>query len=222
LLAYLRSLRQNPDDELLLPLNELFGASGPGYLEVLELGSGCGIVGIGFAQLYHNCHVLLTDLPEAMEILDCNIAQARPASGSKLSKATMNWDDGLPVAVAQGRYHLFLVSDCTYNSDSIPALVKTLHALNQKSPWASIVVSMKFRHSSENVFFDMMNDAGFRVASEVKFPLPDRHRTAVGQELENVEIHIFRNTISLENIPSRSQNAHTSKQAEKTRKIPSS
>lgn len=168
---------------------------------MLELGSGCGIVGIGFAQLYHKCHVLLTDLPEAMEILDRNIAQARPAYRSRLSKAVLNWDDGLPTAVADGRYHLFLVSDCTYNSDSIPALIRTLHALIQNSPGAVVVVSMKLRHPSENIFFDMMNDANFQVAGDVKFPLPDRHRTAVSQELENVEIYIFRNTQSLEKIP---------------------
>ena len=193
----MRNLLRHPDKGSLPPLDRLFYASPPEHLKVLELGSGCGIVGIGLAQLYPNCDVLLTDLPEAMEILAFNIAQARPASGSKLSQTTLNWDDDLPMSVAEGQYHLIMVSDCTYNSDSITALVGTLHRLIGKSPRAYIVISMKVRHSSEAIFFDMMENAGLQVVAEAKFPLPDRHRTAIGQELETVEIYIFHNALLL-------------------------
>ena len=193
----MRNLLQYSNEGSLPPLDKLFCASPPENLKVLELGSGCGIVGIGLAQLYPNCDVLLTDLPEAMENLGHNLAHARPASGSKLFETTLNWDDDLPVSVAQGQYHLVLVSDCTYNSDSIPALVGTLHRLIEKSPRAYIVVSMKVRHSSEAIFFDMMEDAGLQVVADAKIPLPDRHRAATGQEVEAVEVYIFHNALLL-------------------------
>ena len=190
---------------------------------MLELGSGCGIVGIGLAQLYPNSDVLLTDLPEAMGILACNIAQARPASGSKLSKVMLNWDDDLPKGVAEAQYDLFLVSDCTYNADSTPALVGTLRALYKKSPGASIIVSMKVRHSSEAIFFDLMNHAGFEVANETKFRLPDRYRSAIGQELETAEIYIFRKAEPLESsCRARGANADTTKHRKQTREEPAS
>ena len=168
---------------------------------MLELGSGCGIAGIGLAQLYQNCNVLLTDLPEAMGVLESNIAQAQVAAGSNLSQAILNWDDNLPIDVTKEKYHLFLVSDCTYNSDSIPALIRTLRALIKISPRASIVVSMKVRHSSEVIFFDMMKDVDFQIVGEARMPLPDSHRNGVGQELENVEIYTFRSVQSLEQNP---------------------
>ncbi len=198
----MRNLQEHTNRGLLPPLNNISRPSRPEHRRVLELGSGCGIVGIGFAQLYHNCDVLLTDLPEAMEILDFNITRARPAFRSKLSKVTLNWDDDLPMAVAKAEYHLFLVSDCTYNSDSIPALVRTLHALSGKSPKASILVSMKVRHTSESIFFDLMDDAGFRITEEARLPMPDRHRSAVGQELEAIQIYIFHTAQSLDKVSS--------------------
>ena len=193
------NLQEHTDRRLPL-LENLLRPSRPGHLKLLELGSGCGIVGIGFAQLYHNCDVLLTDLPEAMEILNLNVTRARPTFGSNLSKVTLNWDDDLPMAVAEAQYHLFLVSDCTYNSDTIPALVKTLHALSGRSPKASILVSMKVRHPSESIFFALMDDAGFRIAEEARLLMPDRYRSAVGQELEAVRIYIFRTAQSLDDV----------------------
>ncbi len=200
MLAFLRDLRQPPNKDIYWPLHELYSVSWPNSSEVLELGSGCGIVGIGFAQLFDNCNVLLTDLPEAMEVLYCNINQARPASGSQLFKVSLDWDNDLPTAMAERRYDVVLVSDCTYNSDSIPSLVRTLCALTRNSLGVFIIVSMKVRHSSESVFFDMMDDAGFRVQNEVRFPMPDRHRSLSGQELENVEIYIFRNARWVEDV----------------------
>ena len=166
LLASMRNLQQHSDRRSLRSLSKLLHALQTAHLKVLELGSGRGIVGIGLAQLYHNCDILATDLPEAMEILGWNIAQTRPALESRFSKANLNWEDDLPISVAEEQYHLILVSDCTYNSDSIPTLVGTLRVLIKRSPRASIVVSMKVRHPSEAVFFGMMKDVGLTVDAD--------------------------------------------------------
>ena len=79
---------------------------------------------------------------------------------------------------------LVLVSDCTYNSDSLPNLVRTLVSLtnhkckNETQPedrfrlgGLDVLVSLKRRHESEDVFFQLMAEAGFRVSGREEVPL---------------------------------------------------
>ena len=49
-------------------------------LKALELGSGCGIVGITLSHLLPSSTILLTDLPEASEILPRNLSSSSPKS----------------------------------------------------------------------------------------------------------------------------------------------
>ena len=159
---------------------------------MLELGSGCGIVGLETARLWPSSNILLTDLPEAMEILNCNVSKARESSNTnKVTTAILDWDTGLPKLIKQCQHDLVMVSDCTYNSDSIPALVKTLAAVIERSPAALVVVSMKVRHDSEAIFFDVMAEAGFVKAEHHAVALPDRERADTGQVLESVDIFLF-------------------------------
>ena len=161
-------------------------------LNVLELGSGVGIVGIGCAQLMPFSNVLLTDLPEAMDILEYNISRAQPAESSALSSAVLDWGVDLPATFAKQPYDLLLVSDCTYNPDRIPALVHTLFALTSLSETTDILISMKVRHPSEALFFDLMSDTGFVIVEKVTLVLPDNYRSCNGETLETVQIYIFR------------------------------
>ncbi|CAZ86505.1 unnamed protein product [Tuber melanosporum] len=66
----------------------------PEDLEVLELGSGCGIVGLALASLYKNCRVTLTDLPLAEEIIVRNLR----CSGSEgnVNFKPLDWDQNIP------------------------------------------------------------------------------------------------------------------------------
>ena len=160
---------------------------------ILELGSGCGIVGLEVAQICSQCHVMLTDLPDAMEILSYNVSKvtgSNPAVGNVVT-AVLDWDDANPKIVYGHQYDLVVVSDCTYNADSIPALVRTLAAVIDKLPAALIVVSMKVRHDSEAVFFDLMAAAGLIIAEHSAITLPDQQRADSGQDLEVVDIYIF-------------------------------
>ncbi|KAL6716372.1 hypothetical protein ACLMJK_005938 [Lecanora helva] len=158
----------------------------------IELGSGCGIVGLELAHLCPASDVFLTDLPDAMEILNYNISKARFSSRrGQVISAALDWEKPLFNDIWTAKHDLIVVSDCTYNSDSIPALVKTLSMLIEISPTALIVVSMKVRHESEGIFFDLIANAGLIEADRVTIPLPDRQRESVGQSLVPVDIYTY-------------------------------
>lgn len=159
---------------------------------VIELGSGCGIVGLEVAHLCPASDVLLTDLPEAMEILNYNIRKAKfSSSRGRVATAILDWDESLPKDVAKVHYDLVIVSDCTYNADSIPALVKTIAALTVTSPAALVVISTKVRHDSEAIFFRLMAEVELIQVDHTTVSLPDRFRQDTGQSLEAVEIHVY-------------------------------
>jgi predicted RNA methylase len=89
-------------------------------LQILELGTGCGMVGITIAQTIESANVILTDLPEAQEIVQCNVSQARLAKGSILEFQELNWDAEIPsnLRTSSSRLDLVIAADCTYNPDS--------------------------------------------------------------------------------------------------------
>ena len=205
-------------------------------MRILELGSGCGIVGLALSSLLQRpAHVLLTDLPEAMDILRRNITENEPNFRGKgnVEAKVLNWDwdlDGIGEArvgaehagenpfantlkanetengSAEGnvrnttpqnkavdpatlntsdlRPDLVLVSDCTYNADSLPALVRTLVSLTKHKckneaqlgtefsvGGVDVLVSLKRRHGSEDVFFRLMDKVGFKVLGRKELPL---------------------------------------------------
>lgn len=158
----------------------------------IELGSGCGVVGIGLAQLMPSCEVVLTDLPEAQEILMRNTT-APPQLGrqSKTTVTVLNWDEELPETICQKQYDAVLVSDCTYNPDSLPALVRMLGLLSQQSPSAAVVVALKRRHESEAIFFGLMRAAGFQIYDQSTFDLSMSPAGEAG-EAQAVEMYVFR------------------------------
>ncbi|KAF9629933.1 putative Nicotinamide N-methyltransferase [Lasiodiplodia theobromae] len=158
-------------------------------LHVLELGTGCGIVGISLAQIIPDCEVTLTDLPEAREIAEKNIEGMNPAMSSSATFVPLDWDEELPQVVRERQYDLVIISDCTYNPDSSPALVNTLKALAARSPKAIIVMGMKVRHESEAIFFELMKKGGFIQAVQTRQPLPrdDADFSLSG----NIDIYIY-------------------------------
>jgi predicted nicotinamide N-methyase len=170
-----------------LPLIErLIGATAQKPLNVIELGAGCGIVGISLAQFTEHCEVILTDMPEAKDIAQRNIKGMLPANESKVIFQPLNWDEPLPSGIDNKQFDLILVADCTYNPDSSPALVNTFSALVERSPKAVVLVAMKIRHDAELVFFDLMKEAGFIIDGEICLPLPEM----LGEQ-EHVEVYVY-------------------------------
>lgn len=156
-------------------------------LQVLELGCGCGIVGIVLAHIRQNCRVILTDLQDASGLAMKNARSAIIPSSSSLVFHPLNWDkefDGLP---SHNPLDAILVSDCTYNPDTSPGLVRTIRLLTIQSPGTIIIVAMKVRHAAELIFFDLMRAAGFIEQYRHNIALPG---SEIGEE--TASIHFFR------------------------------
>ena len=128
-----------------------------------------------------------------MDLLNRNveIAKSGPSRG-ELATAVLDWGEPLPRMIAKQQFDLVVLSDCTYNPDSMPGLVKTLSSLARVSPNALTVVSLKKRHDSEVIFFDLMAGANFIEVEHSAISLPDRCRTETRQDLEMVEVYVYR------------------------------
>ena len=162
------------------------------HLKVLELGAGCGIVGLTLAshRRQESTTIQLTDLPEASSILDRNITRFRKMrSRSEVTHRVLDWSlEDLPRDIASAMWDLILVADCTYNPDVVPDLVKTLKRITSgNSKNALICLAMKVRHDSEMVFFQLMRDSGFAILEEGKVGLP-----VLEEERQEIEIFIFK------------------------------
>lgn len=182
-------------------------------LEILELGSGCGIVGVGLARTISNARIILTDLPEAMDILQKNISKSINvglASGTTIRGQTLDWNTVLTNTqnmkfdetqdLASLKPDLVLVSDCTYNPSSFEALIATLVQLVKQAHQRhhhdghmklDVLVSYKTRHESESRFFEDMDRAGFEMLAEDEVLFPNRTRETLGLDLEKGEIFAF-------------------------------
>jgi predicted nicotinamide N-methyase len=143
-------------------------------------------VGIALAELFSHCSVLLTDLDEVEEIVMKNIAVTKPAPSSQIRYQPLDWDEKLPDDLCDGHIDLVLVSDCTYNADSLPALVNVLDRLVQMSPDAVVLVALKRRHDSEEVFFSLMDSVNLFSLHKDIMQLPSQH-----DQFDEIELYCY-------------------------------
>jgi len=104
---------------------------------VLELGAGCGLTGMGLAQL--GAEVVLTDVPTVCPLLTCHVAMNFPCDSTTPLVAprveTLRWghqDDLarlLSLEQPKGGFDYVIGSEIAYDPDANQALVQTLHAL---------------------------------------------------------------------------------------------
>lgn len=160
-------------------------------LNVLELGCGCGIVGIGLAQTIPDCNVVLTDLPEVDELVARNIEAANLAMSSTVEFVPLDWEQPLPRKVQARTFNIIVVAECIYNTDSIPPLVETLAALLERSPKAVILLSTKVRHQSESLFWDLFSRKNFQKGGEMSLPLPGEPGTGYADSAKQVDVYCF-------------------------------
>lgn len=174
-----------------------------GPLNIMELGCGVGILGLGVARILgvssqataEKSTLLMTDLPDAEERTLANIARSADQTACTVMYENLDWNDGkdgiFGPEVTSRAWDLVILSDCTYN-DLLPELVKTLSAVHAHSAQQSgpsntkILLSTKPRHSDEKVFFDLMSEDGWSIQEEVKLPLP-----VLNDEAQTVEVYLF-------------------------------
>ncbi|OAA70658.1 UPF0665 family protein c [Cordyceps fumosorosea ARSEF 2679] len=179
-------------------------------LNILELGCGVGILGIGLATLFpelrkeglEKCTVMMTDLEEAEERAKSNMRRiARSGAsnhGISLLYENLDWEDGrkgtFGPEVASRYWDLVIISDCTYNVDMLPALVETLGALESSSAsrqesdaaGTEVFLATKPRHASERAFFDLMANERWSIQDSQTLNLP-----VLGSEEESIELYLF-------------------------------
>lgn len=169
LIYFDKAMSSTPPDGT-LAMTEMMKSTKVRRRKVLELGAGCGIVGVAFAQLV-KCDMLLTDLEDAQEILGSNIRLATLAAGSTIQAQNLDWETGLDDS-SNANFDLILVSDCIYNPESSLHLVKTLRELALRAPHVLILVGFKRRHEADTIFFERMQDTQFEVVESINIPLP--------------------------------------------------
>lgn len=178
-------------------------------LNILELGCGVGVLGIGLARILamvegsSTTHILMTDLPGAEERTRANMARQTGGPDQRpiqLDFEPLDWEEGqngvFGEKVRSRAWDLVVLSDCTYNTDTLLPLVKTLSALCRhsagQSPGAGrcvetqVLVATKPRHSSERNFFDMMAANTWSIREQTAVPLP----VLDGQD-QSVEVYLF-------------------------------
>ncbi|KAF3019299.1 hypothetical protein E8E14_008372 [Neopestalotiopsis sp. 37M] len=201
-------------------------------INVLELGSGVGILGIALGTSIQpmaraqgteleKATVLMTDLPEAEERAQANVERYQSGGHSddqstEILYENLDWDEGsegqFGPLVSSRSWDYIVLSDCTYNVDSFPVLVKTLSALHAHNldyasknddyaaalPTTKVILSTKPRHDSEQALFGMLQEADWKHHLFKSIPLP-----RLGEETETVEIYCIEKSPGNENTGSK-------------------
>ena len=132
-------------------------------LRVLELGAGCGSLGIGLAAL--GLQVVLTDPGVAVNYseaeegntlgwLRANVDANRELLGDRASVAQLLWGDAAHMEAVQAQavepFDLVVGSDVLYDPDQYPALLRTLAAFTTEE--TDVVLGFTRRHPGEARF----------------------------------------------------------------------
>jgi len=160
-------------------------------LNVIELGAGVGLAGLTLAHVMPRIRILLTDVPEVEALLYRSI-KANGMDTTRTRFAVLDWEKPVPASIQSQMFDLILVSECTYNEDSIPALVSVLQALMEKSLTATVLVATKQRHENERIFYDLMRTAGFKMIEQTHALCPRNYNTDDLEDAEQVNVYTFR------------------------------
>jgi len=122
---------------------------------VLELGSGTGLVGLVAGMLGAN--VWITDQAPLLETMRNNVIMN--GLSERVSPLELNWGDVLPQSLPPS-LDLILAADCVYFEPAFPLLVQTLIDLvNGASPEPDILFCYKKRRKADKRFFALLKKA---------------------------------------------------------------
>lgn len=170
-------------------LSGLFTVHGKTKLSVLELGAGCGLVGIGLATVFPQTEIVLTDLPDAAQLVLLNIKQAKKARMSSLQWGVLDWSHPPQKTDLPRNIDLVVIADCIYNTNSIPSLVQTIAYLLHHNSGARFLVARKPRHDSEELFFELAANLPLKLLESWSVALPHVMNTQSADPV--VEFHLY-------------------------------
>lgn len=134
----------------------------------LDLGSGTGIVGLAAAASGGFTHVVLTDLPSVVPLLERNVERNRAAidDGVSVESMPLCWDDVAKLqhcACSFGPFDLLVGGDLLYRLPVVePLLVAVSHLASKQT---TVLLAASLQHSPETIsrFAQVATAAGFRV-----------------------------------------------------------
>lgn len=186
-----------------------------GPMDIIEIGCGVGVLGVGLCGMLAatrqdagvvDYRVIMTDISEAEERATGNIrsflegAEKAETKTPRIQYENLDWEDGkegtFSETVGSRAWKLAIISDCTYNTDTIPSLVGTLSKLQesvavissqqQQQQQLRVFLATKPRHSSEQAFFDLMPQYGWDVKEKTVV-----HLLHTGCVPDPVELYLF-------------------------------
>lgn len=121
---------------------------------VVELGTGCGVAGLGLALL--GCNVTLTDIQPVMPALKRNVKKnvAATSLGGKAGKvriAQLYWGNEKQVEALKPPFDLVVATDVVYLEDTVKPLLATMSAL--AGPETVVVLGYQMRSPEAHELF---------------------------------------------------------------------
>ena len=169
----------------------LCGADTSNSFRAIELGAGVGLAGLTLAHLVPGANIMLTDVPEVEQLLERSIA-ANDMDPKTVHFGVLDWEQPITPQFKQHVFDLILISECTYNEDSIPALVGVISNLADFSPQATILVATKQRHKNERIFYHLMEQARFVITHETHVLSPRNYTPHDFDDADRVNVYTFR------------------------------
>ena len=131
---------------------------------ILALGSGTGLLELCAAA--RGAHVIATDLPVVLPLLQLNGAANEPAiaaSGGSFTTAPLTWGESVEGVASHLPVTFVFASDCIYWPELFPPLIATFTKLCDAQPAAPppIYFTLEARTPRELLFFDLLEDASF-------------------------------------------------------------
>ncbi|WVW80047.1 hypothetical protein I302_102020 [Kwoniella bestiolae CBS 10118] len=164
-------------------------------LDILEIGSGTGLVSIALAlaiQRYlpdSKRNIIATDLDTAIPLMNENLSfnslLSSSSSNAQVNAKVLDWDQPLPSWVSSNPPELIVAADVTYNTSAFPSLLRTLTSLLAPSPAKKppiLILAYKQRDPSERDLWTMLQEKG------VSLRLVDK---VVGVERDQGETEIW-------------------------------